>query len=100
ARIRIGQQGSTTDWSRIAEMDRWSREKALREPGAYQKLARTVADNYWCGRVSRAFLASMLWNLRRGHLFTAVSRSTAAFAITNVHALYPAYWSGLATKIK
>ncbi|MGE5222658.1 MAG: glycosyltransferase family A protein, partial [Omnitrophica WOR_2 bacterium] len=40
ARIRIGQQGSTTDWSRIAEMDRWSREKALREPGAYQKLAR------------------------------------------------------------
>lgn len=100
ARIRVGQQGSTTDWSRIAEMDRWSREKALREQGAYAKLANTVTNNLWRGRVSRAYLASMLWNLKHGNLFNALSRVNAAIAMTNFRALYPSYWAGMRTKIK
>jgi hypothetical protein len=29
AKIRIGEQGSTTTWARLAEDDRWGREKAL-----------------------------------------------------------------------
>lgn len=100
AQIRVGEKGSTTDWSKIAERDRWGREKALLEQGAYVKMRSTTRDHYWRGRASRAYLASMVWNLKRGNVFTVLSRATAALVMTNIHALYPTYWMGMRTKIK
>lgn len=100
AQIRVGEQGSTTDWSKIAERDRWGREKALLERGAYAKIRTSATHSYWRGRASRACLASMVWNLQRKNIFTAASRALASLAISYRYALSGEYWKGLRTKIK
>jgi len=78
ARIRVGRLGSTTDWSRIAELDRQGREKALREPGALERARDSARSSYLRGRVCRAYLASAGWNARRGGLLVAARRVMCA----------------------
>ena len=82
AQIRIGELNSTTDWRTIAESDRWGREKALRLEGSAARLRQSANSSYLCRRVSRAYVASAAWNLRRRAGFTAASRALngAAFA--------------------
>ena len=63
ARIRIGEQGSTTNWAMIPESDRIGREKALSAQGAFARLSASATSTFWQGRVSRAYVASMVWNL-------------------------------------
>lgn len=100
AKIRIGELGSTTDWSRIAERDRWGREKALMAQGSFARLQASAQSGFWRGRISRAYLASMVWNLQRQNWLTAMSRASAAgaFALFQVASLD--FWRGLRTKIK
>lgn len=100
AQIRIGEQGSTTNWRTIYESDRWGREKALQMRYALRHVHRSVNSTYWRGRVCRAYVASAGWNLRRGSLLTAVSRLLAALSFTSYHTLSPAFWRGLRTKVK
>ncbi len=100
AQIRVGEQGSTTNWSKIGEIDRWGREKALMELGAYTKIRSLARDSYWRGRAGRALIASMVWNLQRKKVFTATSRAIAYLTITNRYALSKRYWQGLREKIK
>lgn len=95
AQIRIGEQGSTTNWQTIHESDRWGREKALRLHHAFEHLHRSVGSSYWRGRVCRAYAASAEWNLRRGSMSTAVSRLLAALSFTGFHTLSPTFWRGL-----
>lgn len=99
ARIRVGEQGSTTNWCILAEDDRWGREKALSAAGALARLRTSARSPYWRGRVSRACLASMVWNLKRRNLFTAGARATAGMAFASRSALSPGFWRGLRTKI-
>jgi glycosyltransferase involved in cell wall biosynthesis len=100
AKIRIGEVGSTTNWSILAEDDRWGREKALRDQNAFSRLRKSANSSYLRGRVSRACIASMMWNLQRKNGFIAASRLAFAFLFTGVHAFSPDYWRGLKTKIK
>lgn len=98
--LRVGQQGSTTDWTRLPEKDRWGREKALNQPGAFERLRVSANSSYLRGRVSRACLASMLWNLRHSHRFIAVSRAISALAFAGHYAFAVDFWRGMRTKIK
>ena len=100
ARIRIGEQSSTTNWAILAEDDRWGREKALRDQRAHARLQASAVSSYWRGRVSRAYWASMVWNWQRRHLLVAASRALSGFAFTGRHAFSAAFWHGLRTKIK
>lgn len=100
ASIRVGQQGSTTDWARLAEDDRWGREKALREPGAFARLCASANSSYLHGRVSRAYFASMIWNLQRKNIFTAASRAISGMVFAGRHTLSVDFWGGMRTKIK
>ncbi|HRQ40418.1 MAG TPA: glycosyltransferase family A protein [Chloroflexota bacterium] len=100
AQIRIGQEGSTTNWDAIFAGDRWGREKALRMQHAFRYLHTSAQSAYWHGRVCRAYVASAGWNLKRGNLFTAVSRSLAALSFTIPPMLSPTFWQGLRTKVK
>lgn len=99
AQIRVGQVGSTTNWASLAADDRWGREKALNEPGAFNRLWRSANSNYLHGRVSRAYIASMIWNLQRKNLFRAASRATSAVAFAGWYTLSTGFWRGLRTKI-
>ena len=100
AQIRIGEQGSTTNWNTIHESDRWGREKALRMQHAFKHLHVSTKSAYWHGRVCRAYVASAEWNLKRGNLLTAVSRTMAAISFTGHQTLSPTFWQGLRTKVK
>jgi len=99
AQIRIGQIGSTTNWATIAEDDRWCREKALRDQRAFARLSAGASTSFLCGRVSRSYLASMAWNLRRANLLLAASRGLGALAFAGRGALSPSFWKGIHTRI-
>jgi hypothetical protein len=98
--IRVGQQGSTTVWSSLAELDRYGREKALRETGAFSRLRASARTGYWRGRVARAYLASASWNLSRRRGLTAVSRAASALAVAGWRSLTPGFWHGLRTGLR
>jgi glycosyltransferase involved in cell wall biosynthesis len=75
AQIRIGEESSTTDWSRTAQRDRLGREKALSADGAFSRLWDSARTGHWRGRVSRAYFASAVWNIERRDVLTCVSRA-------------------------
>jgi glycosyltransferase involved in cell wall biosynthesis len=100
AQIRIGEQGSTTDWSSLAESDRLGREKVLSVQNSFTRLRESANSSYWRGRVSRAYLASAAWNLKRRNLLVAMSRLTAGLAMANRYTLAPDFWRGLSDKVK
>lgn len=100
AQIRVGEQESTTNWSTIAESDRWGREKVLNSRWAFARVRASTRSNYWYGRVSRAYFASMVWNLKRKNLYTMASRATAGLAFASWHIFSRDYWRGLRTKVQ
>lgn len=100
AKIRVGEQGSTTDWSMLVERDRWGREKALNEQGAFARLWASANSSYLHGRVSRAYFASAVWNLQRKNIFMAASRATLGMVFAGCHLLSKEFWRGLRTKIQ
>ncbi|NTW99328.1 MAG: glycosyltransferase family 2 protein [Geobacteraceae bacterium] len=95
ASIRIGEQGSTTDWGRLAEDDRRGREKALSAPSSYARLRTSACSDYWRGRVSRAYFASAVWNFKRLNILTAFSRGITGLVFAGGHAIRPKFWLGL-----
>jgi glycosyltransferase involved in cell wall biosynthesis len=100
AEIRIGQVGSSTNWGILAEDDRWGREKALSSPNAFHRLRLSANSNYWRGRVTRAYFASMIWNFIHKNWLIAFNRLLAGVSFSGVSILYKDYWEGLRTKIK
>lgn len=100
AKIRIGQAGSTTNWAKIATGDRWGREKALSVQIAFARLQASANSSYWQGRVSRAYFASMIWNLKRKNISIAINRALAGLAFTDRQMFSTHFWHGLRTKIK
>jgi glycosyltransferase involved in cell wall biosynthesis len=99
AQIRIGEDGSTTRWAILAEDDRQTREKALNSQDAFARLQASANSRYWRGRVSRAYLGSTLWNLRRKKVFTAASRVAMGLSFAGWNTFSPSFWRGLGTRI-
>lgn len=95
ASIRIGEQSSTTNWQTLAASDRLGREKALQQPGTVSRLHESVDSSYLNGRVSRAFLASSVWNLKRRNLLAAASRVTTGLALSGSDLISTDYWRGV-----
>jgi glycosyltransferase involved in cell wall biosynthesis len=95
AEIRIGQQGSTTNWGILAEDDRWGREKALCAPNAFRRLHSSARSNYWRGRVTRAYAGSMAWNLEHKNWLIALSRLLAGVSFSGVAVFNQDYWKGI-----
>lgn len=100
AQIRIGEENSTTNWSTLAASDRWGREKALNIAGALTRLRHSASDGYLRGRITRAYMASSMWNLKRLDLFTAASRATVGLSFTGRHLFSSGYWRGLRTGVR
>jgi hypothetical protein len=99
AQVRIGEASSTTDWTRIAERDRYGRERALSALNAFARLRASASSARLRGRVSRAYMASAVWNVQHRKILTAFSRATLGMGIAGWHPLVPDYWRGLRTRI-
>jgi GT2 family glycosyltransferase len=73
--IRRGVDTSTTDYDRLPFYSRRARENILNEPGVFARMRASAISSYWQGRIVRAYLTSMVWNLQHRRLMTAVSRA-------------------------
>lgn len=100
AQVRIGEEGSSTNWNAIAEGDRWGREKSLQLHNAHQRLRSSANNSYWRGRVSRAYFASTVWNLKHRNLLIGLSRLITGLSFGGYRIVSPNYWQGLKTKIQ
>ena len=81
--LAMGQEGSTTDYDHHPERSRWAREMILDAAGAWVRMRASASSSFWYGRIVRGYLTSVVWNLRRRLLWTAVSRTTyALYTIT------------------
>jgi glycosyltransferase involved in cell wall biosynthesis len=97
--IGMGVKDSSTDYARAAEYSRWAREKILSEPGTFARMCASASSSYWRGRIVRAYLTSVVWNLQRKNVFTAASRATfglASFALAGRHILSRGFWCAVA----
>lgn len=95
AAIRIGEESSTTKWSEVGKRDQLGREQALALPAVRARVCAAGYSSYWSGRLSRSFLGSAVWNLRRGQGLTAFSRALGGLALSGHHPFKRAYWRGL-----
>jgi glycosyltransferase involved in cell wall biosynthesis len=101
ARIRAGQENSSTNWSTTAEYDRIGREKSIDRPKSFARLWDSArGSSYLHGRVSRAYLASALWNMRRGNVFRAASRLVGFGAFSLPYIFSSEFWKGLRTRVQ
>jgi glycosyltransferase involved in cell wall biosynthesis len=80
ARISRGRNWQTTaDYTDLYEYNRLARDRALSQPGAFQRLQQAAHNSYWHGRILRLYLLSMVWNWRRKkRFFTGLSRGLFA----------------------
>jgi len=96
--VEWGEEGSTTNLTTHPEMSRWAREKILSEPGVFPRMRGSADTSYWHGRIVRAYLTSLVWNLRNRQLFTAASRGMFAllgFLFSFLHVLSPQFWKAI-----
>ncbi|PWB70380.1 MAG: hypothetical protein C3F07_17230 [Anaerolineales bacterium] len=104
AQIRIGEQGSTTNWGAIAERDRWGREKALKLQDSFFHIHKSLDlclqhgrtfRAYLAGRVLRSYIASMDWNLQHKNWMVAAGRGLAGLSLTGLNIFVADFWRGL-----
>jgi len=97
--VAIGEQGSSTAWSRLRTSHQYIREKTLDMPTVFRRLREAVRrDTHLCGRICRIYLASALLNLRRGYATRAAGRLFCAARLASRQSLHPTFWSGLANR--
>ncbi|WKZ47772.1 MAG: glycosyltransferase family A protein [Anaerolineales bacterium] len=100
AQIRVGQERSSTDWSRLREFDRWGREKAFDQLNSFQSIWDSAqGKSHLHGRVCRAYLASAVWNLTRKFFSKFFSRLFLCGVFGIPYIFSPAFWNGVCTRI-
>jgi len=100
AHIRVGQEKSSTDWSKLREFDKWGREKAFDELQALHSLWNSAKGNaHMHGRVGRAYLASAVWNLTRRNFIRAASRLFYCGIFCVPYILSIDFWKGTRTSL-
>jgi hypothetical protein len=98
AYITRGEEGSTTDYGRHAELRRWARERTLDAPGVLSRFRASAGSSYLQGRILRVYLTSVIWNLRHRRGFTAASRAASGLAtlvLAGRHLSSASYWRAL-----
>jgi glycosyltransferase involved in cell wall biosynthesis len=99
--IRVGQIKSSTDWSKSPVFDRLGREKVLNQPGAFSRVWDSAKGSaYLHGRVCWSYLASGIWNLKRGNILITSSRVISLGVFGVPYLLSPDFWKGIRTQMQ
>jgi hypothetical protein len=96
--LKMGHEGSTTDYDRHPERSRWAREMILASTGVFRRMSASATSSFWHGRVVRAYLTSAFWNVQHRRLFTAVSRTVYTFYATvlaGLHFFSSRFWQAV-----
>jgi glycosyltransferase involved in cell wall biosynthesis len=98
ASLKMGREGSTTDYDNHPERSRWAREMILASTGVFKRMRASATSSFWHGRIVRAYLTSVFWNVRHRRLFTAVSRTGHTFYATilaGLHFFSSRFWQAV-----
>jgi hypothetical protein len=76
----LDRENSTTDYSRSTASSIWSRDNILNESGSFMRMWKSAKTPYWRGKLVRAYLTCVVWNLRRRSILKALSRAGGAAA--------------------
>ena len=95
--------GSTTDYNHHPQQSRWAREQILDGPGVFGRLRQSTClqtgdQAGWYGRITRLYLTSLIWNVRRRRLLTAGSRAAHALfslALSGPRLFSVAFWQSV-----
>lgn len=82
AAILRGQSDTTSNYKVATQGSLQSRDHLLREPGAFRRMWRSSDTSYWRGRMVRAYLTCVVWNLKRRCLLPASGQFVASLAAT------------------
>lgn len=101
--IRIGDEGSTTNYVNMFMQNRQSREKAINAKGALFRMVDSARNNpsrsdYWHGKIVYYYIASLKWHLRYRQPIVALSRilhAIAGFFAAGRHTLSTQFWQGV-----
>jgi len=98
AKIRIGEQGSTTDWWTIAEK---RSQRAGEGPGGPRRLraadvVRPVGLLAWAGRAGLPRVHGV--EPREAQPVIALHRAAASVGVTGLAVTRPGFWRGLMTR--
>jgi glycosyltransferase involved in cell wall biosynthesis len=77
---------------------RREREKTLNETGCFIRMRRSAHSGYWHGRMVRIYMASIIWNLQRKRIFSAINRSVfglAGFILAGPNLFTPGFWRAM-----
>jgi glycosyltransferase involved in cell wall biosynthesis len=89
---------TSTNYLRAPEDTKYSRNLILSKPQTFQRFRSSADTSYWRGRVLRVYLSTLVWNLKKQHFFTVLSRlfySFAFFGLSISHLFSREYWAGL-----
>jgi hypothetical protein len=95
----LGEENSSTDFSRGDLDNQISREIMLSEAGTFKRMFSSVQGSYWHGRIIRGYLSSLIWNLQQKNLFRATSRAfygIGGFILAGKHVLTRNFWDAIA----
>jgi glycosyltransferase involved in cell wall biosynthesis len=94
-----GQSWNTSSsYLRASEDVKYSRDLILSKPGVFQRLRASADSSYWYGRILRVYLSTIIWNLKKKQLYTALSRMlySLGVAVLSVPRIFARdYWAGL-----
>ncbi len=89
---------STTVYDRAYGYSVWSRDNVLSERGAFARMWGAANTPYWHGRLVRAYLTCVAWNLRQRRFIRASTRgvgAAVAFVRSARDVVSPIYWRAL-----
>ena len=90
--------GTGSSMRLVAEATRVARESILNEPAVFRRLRRSATTSYWRGRMARAYLTSMVWNVEHRHPCAAARRAffgAASVAAAGAGPIQGDFWRGL-----
>ncbi len=96
--ITRDRQNTTTPYDRATAYSIWSRDNILDEKGSFTRMRSSARTPFWRGRMVRAYLTCVIWNLRKGKILKASSRTlgaVAALAVSPRYVVSPEFWRAL-----
>lgn len=89
---------STSDHRMSAKYSVWSRDNILEEDGTFARMRASAKNPYWRGKMVRAYVTCVAWNIKKRNISRTLSRAVdaaAAFIFAIFNAGYPSFWHGI-----
>ena len=91
-------ENSTANWALEKSASLRSRDFILDERGSFARMVKSAKTSYWRGRLVRAYLTCVVWNLKQKSPLKMVARACeaiAGFILSTRHILSRGFWKGI-----